>query len=215
MEFSKICLIDDHVLFSKSLSLLINQSDEFKVVQLYSNGKEFINAIENLGVIPYDIILLDVNMPIFDGEKTMNWINQNRPNLKVILLSVNDNEHIVMKMIKLGAKGYLLKDIDPDKFIEALRIVLLGGFYYSDLVTSYFLDHTRHEVKTIFNEKEIQFINLSCTEKTYKEIAEIMFLSPKTIDNYREKVFEKTNVKTRVGMVMFAIKNGIILQSDY
>lgn len=215
MEFSKICLIDDHVLFSKSLSLLINQSDEFKVVQLYSNGKEFINAIENLEVIPYDIILLDVNMPIFDGEKTMNWINQNRPKLKVILLSVNDNEHIVMKMIKLGAKGYLLKDIDPDKFIEALRIVLLGGFYYSDLVTSYFLDHTRHEVKTNFNEKEIQFIKLSCTEKTYKEIAEIMFLSPKTIDNYREKVFEKTNVKTRVGMVMFAIKNGIILQSDY
>ena len=215
MEFSKICLIDDHVLFSKSLSLLINLSDEFKVVQLYSNGKEFINAIENLEVIPYDIILLDVNMPIFDGEKTMNWINQNRPKLKVILLSVNDNEHIVMKMIKLGAKGYLLKDIDPDKFIEALRIVLLGGFYYSDLVTSYFLDHTRHEVKTNFNEKEIQFIKLSCTEKTYKEIAEIMFLSPKTIDNYREKVFEKTNVKTRVGMVMFAIKNGIILQSDY
>lgn len=215
MEFSKICLIDDHVLFSKSLSLLINQSDEFKVVQLYSNGKEFINAIENFEVIPYDIILLDVNMPIFDGEKTMNWINQNRPKLKVILLSVNDNEHIVMKMIKLGAKGYLLKDIDPDKFIEALRIVLLGGFYYSDLVTSYFLDHTRYEVKTNFNEKEIQFIKLSCTEKTYKEIAEIMFLSPKTIDNYREKVFEKTNVKTRVGMVMFAIKNGIILQSDY
>lgn len=215
MEFSKICLIDDHVLFSKSLSLLINLSDEFKVVQLYSNGKEFINAIENHEVIPYDIILLDVNMPIFDGEKTMNWINQNRPKLKVILLSVNDNEHIVMKMIKLGAKGYLLKDIDPDKFIEALRIVLLGGFYYSDLVTSYFLDHTRHEVKTNFNEKEIQFIKLSCTEKTYKEIAEIMFLSPKTIDNYREKVFEKTNVKTRVGMVMFAIKNGIILQSDY
>lgn len=215
MNFSKICLVDDHALFSKSLSLLINQNENFKVVQNYSNGRDFINEIENLEEIPYDLILLDVNMPIFDGEKTMIWINKNKPKLKVILLSVNDNEHIVMKMIKLGAKGYLLKDIEPEKFIDAISTVINGGFYYSDLITSYFLDNSRHEIQFKFSEKEVQLIKLTCSEKTYKEIAEEMCLSPKTIDNYREKVFEKANVKSRIGLVMFAIKNGLIIQSDY
>lgn len=215
MEYSRICLIDDHALFSKSLSLLINQSEDFKVIQTFTNGKEFINSIENLEEIPYEIILLDVNMPIYDGEKTMNWINKNRPDTKVIFLSVNDNEQLVMKMVRLGAKGYLLKDIEPEKFIIALRIVLNGGYYYSDLITSYFIENKKSKVIVNFTENELHFVKLSCTEKTYKEIADLMNLSPKTIDNYREKVFEKANVKTRIGMVMFAIKNGIIIQSDY
>lgn len=209
----KVIIIDDHLLFSQSLKYLINSFNDFIVVDNFENGKEFVDSVQanKINTDEIELVLLDVNMPVLDGLKTMEWIKNNRENLKVIALSVNDDEETIIKMIKNGAKGYLLKDTSPQIFEEALKTVADKGFFFTELVSGLLvnrLDHNnqKHELK----DKEIVFIKHACTEKTYKEIADEMCLSPKTIDGYREHLFCKLEIKTRIGLVLYAIKNKIV-----
>jgi DNA-binding NarL/FixJ family response regulator len=210
MEKIKIVIVDDHLLFSQSLSYLIGTFKEFVVIGSYCNGKEFINSFSNDLERP-DVVLLDVNMPIMDGIETMKWIKANQPSLKVLALSVNDDEETIMKMITSGAKGYLLKDTNPTAFKEALLDVYHKGFYYSEMVSGFLINKLgNNENRISLKEREVEFIKLACTEKTYKEIADGMCLSPKTIDGYRECLFQKLEIKTRIGLVLYAIKNKIV-----
>ena len=210
MDKIKITIVDDHLLFSQALSHLIGTFKEFVVIGSYSNGKEFINSISTQTETP-DIVLLDVNMPIMDGIETMKWIKSNHPHQKVIALSVKDDEDTIMKMITNGAKGYLLKDTHPKTFKEALIEVFNKGFYYSEMVSGFLINKLgNNENKITLKEREVEFIKLACTEKTYKEIADGMCLSPKTIDGYRENLFQKLEIKTRIGLVLYAIKNKIV-----
>jgi DNA-binding NarL/FixJ family response regulator len=210
MNKIKIIIVDDHLLFSQSLSFLIGSFEEFDVIGNYNNGKEFVNSYNFLAEKP-DIVLLDVNMPIMDGIETMQWIKANHPEQKVIALSVNDDEETVMKMITNGAKGYLLKDTHPKHFQEALLEVFHKGFYYTEMVSGFLINKLgNNDAKITLKEREIEFIKLACTEKTYKEIADGMCLSPKTIDGYRENLFQKLEIKTRIGLVLYAIKHKIV-----
>lgn len=211
MEKIKIIIVDDHLLFSQSLASLICTFKEFEVIGSYINGKEFIQAIEDENFeMPY-LVLLDVNMPIMDGVETMKWLKQNQPELKVLALSVNDDEETIMKMITNGAKGYLLKDTDPKTFKEALLEVHQKGFYYTEMISGLLINKlNQNENKIVLKEREVEFIKLACTEKTYKEIADGMCLSPKTIDGYRENLFQKLEIKTRIGLVLYAIKHKIV-----
>ena len=121
------------------------------------------------------------------------------------------SQETIIKMLQFGAKGYLLKDTTPSVFQSALLEVIQTGFFYTEYVTNIILnkiDGKKEEV--VLKDKELKFIQLACTEKTYKEIGDIMFLSPKTIDGYRDAVFTKLNIKTRVGLVMYAIKNNLV-----
>ena len=212
MEKIKIIIVDDHILFSQSLYYLISTFKEFDVCGSYINGKEFTNALESEDFEKPNIVLLDVNMPIMDGIETMKWIKQNHPDLKVLALSVNDDEETIMKMITNGAKGYLLKDTDPKTFKEALLEVHNKGFYYTEIVSGILINKLNQtENKIILKEREVEFIKLACTEKTYKEIADGMCLSPKTIDGYRECLFDKLEIKTRIGLVLYAVKHKIVL----
>ncbi|MFT3794692.1 response regulator [Flavobacterium sp.] len=210
MDQIKITIVDDHLLFSQSLSFLIGSFKEFAVVGNYGNGKEFIQALATADPMP-DIVLLDVNMPIMDGVETMKWLKANRPELKVIALSVNDDEDTIIRMITNGAKGYLLKDTHPKTLYEALLETHNKGFYYSEMVSGLLVNQLgNHGNKVTLKEREVEFIKLACTEKTYKEIASGMCLSPKTIDGYRESLFQKLEIKTRIGLVLYAIKNKIV-----
>ena len=210
MNKIKIVIVDDHLLFSQSLSYLIGTFKEFVVIGSYGNGKEFINSFSQEIDHP-EMVLLDVNMPIMDGIETMKWVKENHPELKVLALSVNDDEETIMKMITNGAKGYLLKDTHPTAFKEALLEVYNKGFYYSEMVSGYLINKLgNHDTKITLKEREVEFIKLACTEKTYKEIADGMCLSPKTIDGYRENLFQKLEIKTRIGLVLYAIKNKIV-----
>ncbi|WP_130734595.1 response regulator transcription factor [Flavobacterium sp. J27] len=209
----KVIIIDDHLLFSQSLKYLINSFNDFIVVDNYENGKDFIDSVQanKIDTDEIELVLLDVNMPVLDGLKTMEWIKSNREDLKVIALSVNDDEETIIKMIKHGAKGYLLKDTSPQIFEEALKTVSDKGFFFTELVSGLLVNrldnnNQKHELK----DKEIVFIKHACTEKTYKEIADEMCLSPKTIDGYRENLFCKLEIKTRIGLVLYAIKNKIV-----
>lgn len=207
----KIIIVDDHLLFSQSLELLIKSFGDYEVIERFENGKVFIDYLEQHNSTEIDLILLDVNMPVLDGLSTMQWLKDNRPDLKVIALSVNDDEEIIIKMITNGAKGYLLKDTSPEIFKEAIECVIEKGFYFTELVSGMLINKVNSDNKKIcLKEKEIVFIKHACTEMTYKEIASEMCLSPKTIDGYRESLFDKLEIKTRIGLVLYAIKHKIV-----
>jgi DNA-binding NarL/FixJ family response regulator len=154
---------------------------------------------------------MDINMPIMNGVETTEWISKNHSKVNVLALSVEDEDFTILKMLKAGASGYLLKDTEKDVLEKALIEIAENGFYHTKNVTTILMNSlSGKEVKEIdITDKERQFLKLSCTELTYKEIADQMYLSPKTIDNYRNSLFCKLHVKNRVGMVTYAIKNKI------
>ena len=212
----KVVLVDDHVLLRNGLASLINSFGGYKVLFEANNGKDFIDLLTPANAP--EIVLLDINMPEMDGYETALWLKKNYPLIKVLSLSMYDNENAIIRMFKAGAKGYILKDCDPSELRTALDSVNNKGFYYSELVTGRLI-HTINQMDDADNntanlvqlsDREIEFLKLICSELTYKEIADKMFLSPRTIDGYRDALFEKLNAKTRVGLVMYAIKNGIV-----
>ena len=211
----KVALADDHVLLRRGLASLIDSFDEYSVIFEADNGLEFQKKISK-EYLP-DLVLLDINMPKMDGFTTAQWLKNTFPLIKVMALSMYDNENSIIRMFKAGAKGYILKDCEPHELKAALDSIMQKGYFYSELVTGKLI-HTINKMEedgeiknpAQLNEKELQFLKLACTEMTYKEIADQMYLSPRTIDGYRDVLFEKLNLKTRVGLVMYAIKNGIV-----
>jgi DNA-binding NarL/FixJ family response regulator len=207
-----IALADDHVLLRSGLVALLEKLG-YNVVLEANNGKELISSIEK-GVNP-EIILLDINMPQMDGYETALWINKNRPEIKILVLSMYDDETAIIRMLRNGAVGYILKDADPPELRQAIDAVITKGFHYSELVTGKLVhsiqqaDNSRNKFFNL-NDREIEFLKLASTELTYKEIAEKMNLSPRTIDGYRDALFEKLNIKNRIGLVLFALKHNII-----
>lgn len=212
MTQNSIAIVDDHQIVSEAIAGLINALPQFNVLYEVRNGKELLQKLSNKKNIP-DLILLDINMPIMNGFETAAWLQENLPEVPFVALSMNDDDESIIKMLKLGAKGYLIKDIDSDELLIALDEILKKGFYYTDLVTSKLLHNLSSDASPKgkvpqLKDKEMEFIKLACTEMTYKEIAETMFVSPKTVDGYRDDLFQKLNIKNRIGLAMYAIKQG-------
>lgn len=203
-----IIIVDDHKLFAQSLQVLVNSFEGFEVIEVFKNGKELLDYLQEDHEEP-DIILLDMRMPVMDGMETMSWLKEKKPSQKVLALTVDQEDDTIIKMLKLGCRGYLLKDIDPEEFEHALNSIIQYG-YYSNKTISEALSHEEQKEKyEMLTSRELKFIRYACSENTYKEIAEEMNLSPKTIDGYRESIFSKLGIKSRVGLVMFAVKEGI------
>jgi two-component system invasion response regulator UvrY len=212
---TSIVLVDDHSLLRIGLAQLL-QSIGFTVMFEADDGKEFIERLQR-STLP-DVVLMDINMPVMDGFETTQWLKINHPGIKVLALSMYDNESSIIRMLKCGAKGYILKDCEPAELKAAIDALVNKGYYYSDLVSGKLI-HAINKIEdeggdmhTLINlnERETDFLKYACTELTYKEIADKMFVSPRTIDGYRDALFEKLHLKTRVGLVMFAIKNGLV-----
>ncbi len=213
-----IALVDDHSLFRNGVKRMISslntvENKEFVVRFEASNGKEFIEKLV-FSDDQIDIVLLDINMPVMNGEETMEWIKRHRPSLKVIILTMMDDLSLISSMLKKGAKGYLTKDSTQIEFDQGLRAVASGGFYFSERImeTLEKIITSQQKVKKsdiVLSEREMEFLKLSCTEMTYREIAEQMQVSPRTVDNYRDELLKKLNVHSRIGLVTFAIRNGI------
>ena len=213
---TKVAVTDDHILLRRGLANMIRNLDVYEVVFEADNGKDFIEKL-NSEILP-EIVLMDINMPEMDGYDTADWIKKNHPEIKVLSLSMYDDEQSIIRMLKCGARGYILKDIDPSEFKMALDAIATKGFYYSEIVsgklihaiTSFDEADKKTKKAILLTERELEFLRLVCTELAYKEIADKMHLSARTIDGYRNDLFEKLNIKTRVGLVMYAIKNGIV-----
>lgn len=204
-----IIIVDDHTLFAQSLQVLINSFQEFEVQAIFKNGQELVDHFRTNKKHP-DIILLDIRMPVMSGIETMEWLRYHYPNQKVLALTMEHEESTIIKMIKTGCRGYLLKDIEPEEFLFALDCVWNSGYYMNQETTDAL--ECSPEVKKFGNlsSREMEFIGLACSELTYKEVAGKMNLSPKTIDGYRESLFHKLDLKSRVGLVLYAVKNKLV-----
>jgi DNA-binding NarL/FixJ family response regulator len=213
MNKIKIAVVDDHQLFRRGLISLVKSLDEnINVIFEAENGQDL---IQKLKTEPEpDLILLDISMPVMNGFETAQYLQKNHPNIKILVLSMNEDEVSLVKMLNYGVKGFVGKDIEPEELLLAISKILHGGYYYSDHLTEHLINslqpHQKNKIVETLTERELEFLKLACSEKTYKEIAEEMYVSPKTVEGYRDSIYSKLNLKSRVGMCLFAIKTGIV-----
>jgi DNA-binding NarL/FixJ family response regulator len=212
-EYS-VAIVDDHVLIGQALAGIIEKFKKYKVLYEVSNGKALIEKFRVDRNIP-DIVLLDITMPVMDGFETAKWLTKDHPEVLILALSMQDDEQTLLKMIRSGAKGYILKNAHPSELEKALEAMTQSGVYYSDSISNkVLLNLARNDPGTDrgiqFNPREIEFLQYAATELTYKEIADKMCCSPRTVESYRDGLFAKTGLKTRVGLVVYSLKKGLI-----
>lgn len=207
-----IAIVDDHVLIANALKSIISNFNQFEVIHISENGIDFQEKLKTKPIIP-DVVLLDISMPIMDGFETALWIKENHPSAKVMALSMQDDEQSLIKMIKNGAKGYMLKNAQPLQLEQGLNKLIDKGHFFPDwasskILTSISENTINADLKNNLSEREVEFLKYTTTEMTYKEISEKMFCSPRTVENYRDSLFEKLELKSRVGLAVYALKNG-------
>ncbi|HEY8930674.1 MAG TPA: response regulator transcription factor [Mucilaginibacter sp.] len=209
MENIQIALVDDHRLFRSGIASLINNFKGFNILFEASNGQEMVRKISSK--LKPDIVLLDIHMPVMDGAATALWLRENYPEIRIIVLSMLEDPEKVLTMLKFGTKGYLLKDSEPHEFEIALQKVSVGEVYYPEFVTRLLINSFNQNIDQVTLQiRELEFLKLAASELTYKEIATQMCISIRTVDGYRDQLFEKLGVKSRIGLVLYAIKNKLI-----
>jgi two-component system, NarL family, invasion response regulator UvrY len=207
----KLILADDHILLRDALANLVNNFDQFNVIATAGNGEEVISAIDNGANA--DIVLMDLNMPKMDGYETAKWLSLHHPKIKIVILTMYDSEIALIRLLQAGVHGFLKKDIHPAELKNALLAVAAGEYYYSNHTTTKIASLFRKQSglqKSILNDTEIEFLKLASTDMTYKEIAQAMHMTPRHIDTYRDALFTKLEVKSRVGLAIYAVKNGVV-----
>jgi two-component system invasion response regulator UvrY len=209
----QVVIADDHTLLRKALAKLIASFENYAILFEAESGKDVKTKISQ-SIVP-DIVLLDVNMPDMDGYETVRWLYSNYPQVKVLALSMFSDENIIIKMLRLGAKGYILKNIDPEELKQALDSIMKKDFYLSEYISGKIISGLHKDLNgpdeaLVLTEKEKEFLRHICSEMTYKDIAAKMFISIRTLEDHRNVLFDKIKVRTRVGLVMYAIKNGIV-----
>jgi len=207
-----IAIVDDHILIAKAIAGVIDNFHNYHVIYEADNGKTLIEKFRQPKNIP-DIVLLDITMPIMDGFETAKWIRDNHPEVLILALSMQADDTSLIKMIKAGANGYLLKNIQPIELNKALDELTTKGYYYpewaaSKIFSSLSGDYNARAAAIVFTERENEFLTYCCTEMTYKEIGEKMFCSTRTVEGYRDALFDKLGLKTRVGLAVYSIKSG-------
>jgi len=214
-ELIKVAMVDDHILLRNALTSLVNNTNICTVIFEANNGKELIEKIKS-GKIP-DVIILDLNMPEMNGQETAVYLQEHFPNIKVLMLTMYDSELALIRLLKAGVKGFMKKDIHPTELIAAIESVHKQGYYYSAQTSSklagLFRDSNNNSKsfdKIMMSDTELNFMELVCTELTYKEIASNLKLNPRAIDGIRDNLFTKLDIKSRVGLAMYSIKHGIV-----
>jgi DNA-binding NarL/FixJ family response regulator len=213
--YIKVALADDHILLRSALASLIDSFGDCKVIHQSNNGKELIDWFDN-GLVP-DVAILDLNMPEMDGYEAARLIQKKFPAVNVLMLTMYDSELSLIRLLQAGVKGFLKKDVHPSELKFAIHSVMNTGYYYSN--------HTAGKLANLFRsvdekknflqnmmltEQELHFLKLACSDLTYKEVAQKMNLNPRSVDNLRDQLFTKLDVKSRVGLAMVAIKNGVV-----
>ena len=205
-----VVVVDDHLLIAKAIGSIINQFTNFHVLYEVENGSLLDEKFSNKSNIP-EIVLLDISMPIMDGYETALWLKENHPQVIVMALSVQDEEQSLLKMVRNGAKGYMLKNTHPKQLEDALNSLIQNKIYFPEWANKMFLNAIKGESivpqdEIKMSDREHEFMKYVCSEMSYKEIAEQMYCSPRTVEGYRDALFEKFGVRTRVGLAVMSIK---------
>jgi DNA-binding NarL/FixJ family response regulator len=207
-----IAVVDDHTLFRQGISSLLAENEEIKIVFDANNGASLKTKLVTHPTP--EVILMDVNMPQVNGYEATRWLKQLHPEIKVLALSMSEDDQSIIEMLKCGAGGYVLKESSAQELVYAIKTIARHDYFLNDLVSGKLLRSLRGETITPdplkeLSSNEIKFLQYCCSELTYKEIAGQMCVSPHTVDNYRDALFSKLGVKSRTGLVIFALKYGI------
>lgn len=210
---AKLALVDDHTLIRQSLGTILRQAGHHICIEA-SHGRELMEMIsDNLP----DIVLLDCVMPVMDGMETAEWLKAQHPGIKVLALSMNSDDMTVIRMLKAGARGFVLKGAETSELLRAISDVEMNGFFFSDFISDKLIWAAQGgEMAKLPNPlqsitaREQEFLQLACSEMTYKEIADKMYVSARTVDGYRESLFDKLGLKSRVGLVLYSIRNRLV-----
>lgn len=206
-----VALADDHAILRKGLTYIVNALEDYEVVMEAADGAELIANIENSTEKP-DICIMDIQMHGMNGYDATHHIRKRWPDISVLALSMHYNEFSIIRMLRGGAKGFLPKEAGPKDLEAAMNAILNGYVYYSDLVSEATVskaNNTSLAKKQDLNKNELLFLAYCCSDHSYKEIAEKMNISLRTVDWYRDKLSEKLNIKTRPGLVVFALQIGV------
>ena len=207
-----VALADDHQIFCDSLKSLINELDGFNVVWTAGDGEEAIKKLQGTEAAP-EILLLDINMPKKTGIEVAEWIYTNNIAVHILALTMENDEGSIVKMLQYGVRGYLLKSVSAEELRNALDATIKYGFYYTPLITKQIGKQLAQKINPQLpelKEREKELLQHLCTDSSYSEIAEKMFLSESTVDTYRARLFEKFDVKNRIGLLLKANSLGLV-----
>ena len=217
IEPIKVIIADDHVLYRAGVKTSLSIRKDIKVIAEADNGMHLLNLIKNIDV---DVILLDIQMPIMDGIATLPEIKKIAPNAKVIMLTMVDDNSMITKLMELGANSYLTKTSDSEIIYEAIKTCFEQEYYFNSLTNKALLSNLKqknpvvpHQLtsqEVLLNDKETTILRLMCEEKSTKEIADMVDLSPRTVEAIRDRLKVKTGSKTTAGLIMYAVKHKII-----
>ncbi len=212
----KVAIADDHALFRTGVKTSLSIRKDIQMVAEAENGMQLLNLLKH---IKPDVILLDIHMPIMDGYTTLPEVKKLYPDIKVIMLSMNNDPSIITRMMEVGANSYLTKESDSEVIYQAIKTCHEDDFYFNDLTNKALLNGLRSKrnaepepAEVQLSDKEVTILRLMCEEKSTKEIAEVVDLSPRTVEAIRDKLKSKTGAKSMAGLVMYAVKAGIVEQ---
>jgi len=212
-DVKNLFLIDDHTIVRNALKGLIERLGNYQVTEQFNNGKDLVAAIP-FNTTP-DLMIMDLNMPEMDGRATMQWLKDNDFNYPVLILTLDTSDKTIIELFRLGVRGYLPKHCTADVLKKAIEDIFATGYHHNELLTKALMSEQhgsqkdeRELVLEKLTDREILFLQLVCDEKefTYEQIAEQMNVHRRTVDGYRESIFEKFNIKSKTGLVLFAIK---------
>lgn len=215
MSKIKIAIADDYKIFREGLKVGLSADDSLEVMLEADNGEELLKGLENNSP---DVIIMDLKMPIMDGMEATKEVRKRFPSIKVLVVSMYEDDKFIIHLMENGANGYLLKNAEPDEIRRSIYSVHENGYYFNDLVNKALLKKLvlKNNLKPSFNqnidltEREQEVLKMICEEKTAAEIAKEIFLSPRSVEGIRQRLIEKIGVRNTAGLVMFAVKNGIV-----
>ncbi len=206
-----VAVADDHPALVKGLRFILEAYKDYKVSIEAYNGAELIEKIEQAPIKP-DVCLLDISMPVMNGFEALTIIKQRWKSIKVIMQSTYYNEFNILKAFREGASAYLPKDANPQEIKSAIDTVCADGFHYSEWEKEHVLPHIQDKtILTTINDKEIEFLKHICSEMTYEDIAAVIGKSTRTVEGYRDALFQKLKLKNRTELALFAIRSGLVL----